>query len=141
MTEAAKARQRRYDQRPENKASKRLYKQRYNQRDYVKLTQRLRYSVLTDEERQKRAIRSTTNIKWKIWAFKVLKANLGGCVDCGYNLHPEVLDFDHHPGTEKRAAVGTLKCRTWAIILDEIAKCDLLCANCHRLRTLTRRKT
>lgn len=60
-----------------------------------------------------------------------------GCSDCGAS-DPRVLDFDHRPGTEKRGLVQALaRGASWEVVLAEIAKCDVRCANCHRL--LTRR--
>lgn len=62
------------------------------------------------------------------------------CVDCG-EQDPVVLDFDHLPGFEKRftisRAVGA-STRSWDSILAEIAKCEVVCANCHRRRTAAR---
>ena len=47
-----------------------------------------------------------------------------------------VLQFDHRDGTEKIDDVGTMLNRApWNALLNEIAKCDVRCANCHRLRT------
>lgn len=57
------------------------------------------------------------------------------CVDCG-QTDPVVLQFDHRDGTTKVATIGALLSRaSWAILLAEIAKCDVRCANCHRVRT------
>lgn len=68
-------------------------------------------------------------------AYKVEK----GCADCGYNAHPRALDFDHI-GTDKIADVGWLvhAVVSWTRILAEIAKCEVVCANCHRVRTADR---
>lgn len=63
-----------------------------------------------------------------------------GCADCGYNDHPAALDFDHRPGTIK---IRDIKCGQhlgWAALQAEVAKCDVVCANCHRVRTVERRK-
>jgi hypothetical protein len=63
-----------------------------------------------------------------------------GCVDCGYREHPAALDFDHLPGQEK---VGTLSRMLWhrrEVVEREIAKCEVVCANCHRIRTYNRRR-
>lgn len=64
-----------------------------------------------------------------------------GCVDCGYNAHAVALDFDHLPGTKKTANVsGLVKVGSYIeVIMDEIAKCEIVCSNCHRVRTHTRR--
>jgi hypothetical protein len=63
------------------------------------------------------------------------------CMDCGGTFPPVCMDFDHRPGETKINNVGSL-C-AWLnqqLILDEIAKCDLVCSNCHRIRTFQRRK-
>ena|SRR6478736_4800983 len=62
------------------------------------------------------------------------------CVDCGHD-DPRVLEFDHRPGVEKKFEIGRAvggSTRSWALILTEIAKCDIVCSNCHRVRTLER---
>jgi hypothetical protein len=64
-----------------------------------------------------------------------------GCADCGYNAHPAALDFDHLPGETKLYTIGKL-CRDKApldAIKAEIAKCEVVCSNCHRIRTCDRR--
>lgn len=58
-----------------------------------------------------------------------------GCMDCGYNTHPAALDFDHRPGTDKVCNVARLTEAAREVLYAEIAKCDVVCANCHRIRT------
>jgi hypothetical protein len=55
------------------------------------------------------------------------------CGICGEN-HPAVLDFHHRDPNTKTKTVGALVSSGWAVsrILDEIEKCTVLCANCHR---------
>lgn len=64
-----------------------------------------------------------------------------GCADCGYREHPAALDFDHLPGHKKKfgIAAGCHK-YSWEDVLIEIAKCDVVCANCHRVRTYERKR-
>lgn len=58
------------------------------------------------------------------------------CKACG-NTDPEVLEFDHRDGEDKKFNVSEMMYSySWASILSEIAKCDILCANCHRKRTI-----
>jgi hypothetical protein len=58
------------------------------------------------------------------------------CVDCGLEWPSYVMDFDHR-GSDKIAAVSVLchKAVPYARIDAEIAKCELVCSNCHRIRT------
>ena len=59
------------------------------------------------------------------------------CVECG-EADPIVLEFDHL--RDKSFAIGPeLAKRSWQAILDEIEKCEVVCANCHRRRTAHRR--
>lgn len=65
-----------------------------------------------------------------------------GCADCGYHDHPAALDFDHLPGTVKTYAIAEIRNR-WTSpekLATELAKCEVVCANCHRIRTSNRRK-
>jgi hypothetical protein len=60
-----------------------------------------------------------------------------GCQDCGYREHPAALEFDHVIGT-KVANVSMLlgqEKKLW----EEVAKCEVVCANCHNIRTHNRR--
>ena len=61
-----------------------------------------------------------------------------GCADCGYNAHPAALDFDHRPGVKKLFNLANMSNATWTQVEAEVAKCDVVCANCHRIRTVTR---
>lgn len=63
-----------------------------------------------------------------------------GCVDCGYNTHPAALDFDHCPGSVKVRDIKSGQQLGWVALLAEIEKCQVVCANCHRIRTAERRK-
>lgn len=63
------------------------------------------------------------------------------CADCGGVFPPECMDFDHLPEYEKSFNVGgaVTTRRAWASVLAEIEKCEVVCANCHRIRTRQRR--
>ena len=59
------------------------------------------------------------------------------CADCG-ETDPVVLEFDHL--RDKRFNIGPeLANYAWEDIVEEIAKCEVVCANCHRRRTARRR--
>lgn len=59
---------------------------------------------------------------------------LGGkCILCGYNNSIKALEFHHRNADEKLFNISnTGLLRQWDVILKEVLKCDLLCANCHR---------
>ena len=64
------------------------------------------------------------------------------CTDCGRVFDPQVMQWDHLPEFEK---TGDISDGSWAAgrtpdeILLEIAKCELVCTNCHTLRTFRRK--
>lgn len=63
----------------------------------------------------------------------------GPCSDCGEVYPPCVMDFDHPEGSDKVDKISTLVIMgNWQKLKDEVAKCELVCSNCHRLRTHTR---
>lgn len=59
------------------------------------------------------------------------------CHDCGQNYPSYVMDFDHRNGEEKEFNVSHARAggKTIEQLLEEINKCDVVCANCHRIRT------
>jgi hypothetical protein len=61
------------------------------------------------------------------------------CQDCGED-DPLVLEFDHL-GNKSFDIGQALVQRMWKRILAEIAKCEVVCANCHRRRTAHRRRS
>lgn len=56
-----------------------------------------------------------------------------GCPRCGCS-HPAYLDFHHRESDEKEMAVGEMVTYGYGkeSLREEIEKCDVLCANCHR---------
>lgn len=60
------------------------------------------------------------------------------CTDCHVNYPPYVMDFDHL--TNKEFSISHMRRRRMAFdkIKAEILKCEIVCANCHRIRTNSR---
>ena len=54
-----------------------------------------------------------------------------GCERCGYNRCAEALHFHHRDPRQKRMEVQRAARSGWSTMVAEIAKCDVLCANCH----------
>ena len=64
------------------------------------------------------------------------------CADCGGTFEPYQMDFDHRDPAQKSFQVtdGRAMLMNRERLLAEIAKCDIVCANCHRIRTDSQRK-
>lgn len=64
-------------------------------------------------------------------------------MDCGQSLPTFCMDFDHRDPESKSFDVARKMRSAYSpeaqrVVEAEIAKCDLVCANCHRIRTNTR---
>lgn len=58
------------------------------------------------------------------------------CSDCGVSYPPYVMDFDHRDPSTKLFGIGEGQVtKSFDELKAELAKCDLVCANCHRERT------
>jgi len=57
------------------------------------------------------------------------------CMDCGINYPYYVMDFDHVRGKKHANVMELIPTLSKKRIDQEIAKCELVCSNCHRKRT------
>lgn len=73
------------------------------------------------------------------WAFALKRHP---CTDCGSTFHPAAMQWDHI-GTDKVSAIAEMVKDGYGrtAIRAEIKKCQLVCANCHAIRTYERRGT
>ena len=99
-------------------------RQAYDRRWYAENKDRLRDSK-NNRTRE-------TRIRNSRYVFEYLKNH--PCIDCGEN-DPVVLEFDHRK--DKTKNVSDLLRGSYSIerIKQEIEKCDVRCANCHRRKT------
>lgn len=67
----------------------------------------------------------------------VVRAKSKPCMDCGQSFIPFVMDLDHVRG-KKLFALSACRTRPISAVQKEIAKCDTVCSNCHRIRTWNR---
>lgn len=81
-------------------------------------------------------LRSRAKKRAAVTALKVA----AGCADCG-EAHPACLEYHHRDPSEKVIEVVKLVDQNtkWNKLEAEIAKCIVLCANCHRKRHFTER--
>lgn len=59
----------------------------------------------------------------------------GKCLDCGGSFPQCCYDFDHRLPAEKAFTISSKMGRPLSELMLEADKCDLVCANCHRIRT------
>lgn len=79
--------------------------------------------------------------KWKAARLAKINALKVKCLDCST---PERLEFHHRDPATKLFSVGdgsrSAGAASWAVILAEIAKCDVLCESCHKRRHRAERR-
>lgn len=96
----------------------RVYRQEHYQKNKTKYRQRIKDRRV--EER----------IKFYAWL------STKACVDCG-NADMRVLEFDHLRD-KKFSIAEKLGDASFETLQKEIEKCEVVCANCHKIRTATR---
>lgn len=106
----------RQQMRPERR--KELYRKRCERPDY---RERLRHQ---GRERAKR-------VRDFLQQYKLDQ----GCADCGYNKHHAALDFDHIDGAKE---INVCHAKSIDQAKREIDKCEVVCSNCHRIRSYER---
>ena len=68
----------------------------------------------------------------------VKQAKSKPCMDCGHVYPYYVMDFDHVRGKKLMEIPRLIVLQSRIKLLEEIKKCDVVCANCHRIRTHNR---
>lgn len=61
------------------------------------------------------------------------------CSDCGNKFPPICMDYDHIEDNKINSVAVLVTIGSWESIMKEIEKCELVCSNCHRIRTQKRR--
>lgn len=91
-----------------------------------------------DSERQL-AIRRARKRGLAVWLWEMKRGK--PCADCGQSFHPVAMHWDH-TGTDKVINISRAVNHGWTRerILLELAKCELVCSNCHSIRTYTRKR-
>lgn len=108
-----------------NREDERIYKRGWYQRNKKKVKARVRRN--NDRYRQECVV------------FVQELKNSTPCADCGKRFHFSAMDFDHVRG-DKYMEVSLLVRRAFGLkrVKEEISKCDIVCSNCHRVRTWMR---
>lgn len=75
--------------------------------------------------------------RWRRIKEKAIEYKGGCCQECEHVGHSATYDFHHVNPKEKDVSWTKLRLRAWDKITEELDKCLLLCANCHRLKHIT----
>lgn len=86
--------------------------------------------------KRKREKKAADQLKRRFWMHRQKERP---CADCGQSYPHYVMDFDHRYGVTKVMKVSQIYKRSMKTLKAEIAKCDVVCANCHRERTHQRK--
>ena len=105
---------------------------------YLENRERMRELRKKWYEKNKESERENAKVRQKVrrqdfneWYYDY-KSKLS-CVKCGFS-HPAALDFHHRDRSEKEFDPSRMRDNTSKKrFLEEISKCDVLCANCHRI--------
>ena len=112
------------------------HKEEANDRAKKNYINNTKYKKSYQKEYREINIKNGTSIQgWVLHKYKDIP-----CVDCNAVYPFCVMDFDHRPEETKSfsiSRVGAYKATPDRIstIMKEIDKCDLICSNCHRIRT------
>ncbi len=105
-----------------------------------------------DKEKQREAIRKHYYANREYYIKKAYKKrealrrwvydlkSVTPCADCRVQYPSYVTDFDHIEAKGKKVNTVSriINSGSFKQIQEEIAKCELVCANCHRIRTYNR---
>jgi len=93
-----------------------------------------------NKSKHKKMVKKNNDRYLALLTDEVRKKKANPCEDCGKSYPYYVMDFDHVSG-KKLANVSILVRRrvTLSRLLEEIRKCEVVCANCHRERTFQRK--
>ena len=141
-------------------ARKVAYNKEYRQRNKEKIAAKGREYYLQNKEASNARSREyylqnkeSVNARAKVWAEEnpksrassskkisdrnyavIVEAKSVPCRDCGQSVPPCAMDLHHRDETTKLFSLGDRGSHALKKIEAEIAKCEVICANCHRIR-------
>lgn len=92
----------------------------------------IKYQTDINERNRKLVNRQASRLRARNYIWSILSSS--ECVDCGIK-DPHVLEFDHTDPAEKSHNVAEMQDYSVERIKQEVSKCVVRCANCHKKRT------
>ena len=95
-----------------------------------------------NSEKHKQAVKENKRKRRAILVEYVDEIKTKPCADCKKCFPSICMDFDHLPGQGKMNTISYIVNTPMTLdkLMAELLKCELVCSNCHRLRTARRRK-
>lgn len=122
----------------------RIRNQRWNTNHPGVAAQRARKKYAADPEKARASVRKAGLARRQRTRELLHRLKDVPCTDCNQRFPSYCMDFDHrdpalkHPKLKTPIRMGIWRfgcCVSLEVLLDEIAKCDVVCSNCHRIRT------
>lgn len=88
--------------------------------------------------RNRESVQQGKRERWILTKKLLIELKNRPCADCGNSYPDYVMDYDHLDAKTKFKMVSKLINYSFGKIKEEVAKCELVCANCHRIRTHNR---
>jgi hypothetical protein len=105
----------------------------------IKAAEREERKRQLEERRSRKVTRVSMPVKeYREWIDSMKRDT--PCTDCGNCYPPIAMGFDHLPEFEKSFNITSGSVKGREVVLAELAKCELVCHNCHAIRTDNRRK-
>ncbi len=110
----------------------------YSEKEYQRTYQR-EWARRNREKCHARVNANSRKVRLRLRKFLTELKDNKSCLDCNRPYRYYVLEFDHVRGIKQFDITRAVSIRvTMKRLLEEISKCDLVCANCHRERTFSR---
>ena len=106
----------------------------YKNKEDARKSRKKWWANLSPERKREKQDKANDRAK-KVKEFIAEYKSKNGCTDCGYNKHHSALEFDHIVGKKE---LNVCLAKSIKQAKKEIEKCEIVCSNCHRIRTYTR---
>jgi hypothetical protein len=106
----------------------------HNTKEKTRAYRKIWWARLSKDRKREKQIKANERA-FKIRKFLADYKIKEGCKDCGYKEHHSALEFDHVKG---KKVLNVCFSKSIGQAMKEIKKCEVVCSNCHRVRTYRR---